>query len=114
MLGCLVAAVGQQRNVLIQEKPCTVTGFAVYFRSASVFDSLAGGSPLGLWSPSVDFAGQTLNTGHFLQPTAMATGQSVIGTPRIVCILYLLMPLCGAMLSIVRPNHLFGTAFSGE
>ena len=100
--------------MLIQEKPRTVEGFAVYFRSASVFDSLAGGSPLGLWSPSVDFAGQTLNTGHFLQPTAMATGQSVIGTPRIVCILCLLMPLGGATLSIVRPNHLFGTAFSGE
>jgi hypothetical protein len=41
----------------------------------------------------VDFAGQTLNMGHFLQPTAMATGQSVMGTPRIVCILCLLMPL---------------------
>ena len=73
--------------MLIQTKHRTVAGFAVYFRSASDFDLLAGGLSLGLWSPSVDFAGQTLNTGHFLQPTAIATGQSVMGTPWIVCIL---------------------------
>jgi hypothetical protein len=33
----------------------------------------------------VDFAGQTLNTGHFLQPTAIATGHSVMKTPWTVC-----------------------------
>ena len=65
--------------------PVKLERLAVYLRPSSVFDSLAGGSPLGLWSPSVDLAGQTLNTGHFLQPTAMATGQSVMGTPRTVC-----------------------------
>jgi len=107
------SVIGQKRNKWQRIAPHGV-GFAVYFLSASVFDSLAGGSPLGLWSPSVDFAGQTLKTGHFLQPTAMATGQSVMGTPRFVCILYLFMPLGGATLSIVSPDHLFGTPFSGE
>lgn len=68
-----------------QKKPRTVVGLAVYLRSLPVFDSPAGGSPLGLWSPSVDFAGQTLNTGHFLQPTAIATGHSVMETPWTVC-----------------------------
>jgi len=36
------------------------------------------------WSPMIDLAGQTENIGHFLQPTAMATGQSVM-----------VFPLCG-------------------
>ena len=91
-----------------------VAGLAVYFRLASDFGSLAGGSLLGLWSPSVDFAGQTLNTGHFLQPMAMATGQSVMGTPRIVCILRLFIPFGGATIFIIRLDHFFGTPFSGE
>jgi len=38
--------------------------------------------PLGGWSPISDLAGQTANTGHFLHPTAMATGQSVMVFPQ--------------------------------
>jgi len=78
--------------VLPKEKPRTVAGLAVYLR-LSPPDSLAGGSALGLWSPSVDLAGQTLNTGHFLQPTAIATGQSVMDTPWTVCPFCLITPL---------------------
>jgi hypothetical protein len=39
----------------------------------SFLDSEAAG-----WSPIRLFAGQTAKIGHFLQPTAMATGQRVI------------------------------------
>jgi hypothetical protein len=67
------------------KKPRTVAGLVAYLRSSLVFDFPACGSPLGLWSPSVDFAGQTPNTGHFLQPTAIATGHSVMETPWTVC-----------------------------
>jgi hypothetical protein len=41
---------------------------------------LAGGFATGggFWSPSVVFSGQIENAGHFLQPTAMATGHSTM------------------------------------
>jgi hypothetical protein len=37
----------------------------------------AGGGD-GFWSPITVFNGQTENAGHFLQPTAMAMGQSTM------------------------------------
>jgi hypothetical protein len=33
-------------------------------------------------SPIADFKGQTEKTGHFLQPTAIAIGQSVMAIPN--------------------------------
>ena len=45
-------------------------------------DLLAGGSAasadFGGWSPRIRVAGQIANTGHFLQPTAMAMGHTVM------------------------------------
>ena len=35
-------------------------------------------SSAGFWSPMILVAGQILNIGHFLQPTAIATGQMTI------------------------------------
>jgi hypothetical protein len=40
----------------------------------------AGFSPWDGWSPITDVSGQTLNTGHLAQPTAMAMGQIFMGT----------------------------------
>jgi len=40
----------------------------------------AGLADFGGWSPNVLLSGQTLNTGHLAQPTAMATGQIFMGT----------------------------------
>jgi hypothetical protein len=40
----------------------------------------AGLSLFAGWSPITDVSGQTLNTGHLAQPTAIAMGQIFMGT----------------------------------
>jgi hypothetical protein len=48
-----------------------LAGFEVGFSSEAA----------SFWSPMTPFSGQTLNTGHFWQPTVMATGQMTMVFP---------------------------------
>src|SRR5687767_3223819 len=53
-------------------------GGAFSFHFTASFTSFAASFTSALKSPITPLAGQTENTGHFLQPTAMATGQIFI------------------------------------
>jgi hypothetical protein len=44
-------------------------------------ESLAEASFSFFWSPIIDLAGQNEKMGHFLQPVAIATGQSIMTSP---------------------------------
>jgi hypothetical protein len=55
-------------------------GLAGGVDAAEGADRAAGFSPWDGWSPITDVSGQTLNTGHLAQPTAMAMGQIFMGT----------------------------------
>jgi len=48
-------------------------GLVAGFGTSASFSGLAG------WSPRTRVNGQTENAGHFLQPTAIAIGQMVMG-----------------------------------
>ncbi len=50
---------------------------------AAFLADFCGGST-SFWSPITVVNGQTLNTGHFLQPTANATGQMTMLKPRVM------------------------------
>jgi hypothetical protein len=64
-----------------------VRGFVAAL-AAGRADTLALTSGVGVgfkgMSPRRRLAGQILNAGHFLQPTAMAIGQMVMGIPLVV------------------------------
>ena len=57
---------------------CTQTG-SYFFGFLEAVGATASGF---FWSPKVLVSGQILKAGHFLQPTAMAMGQMVMGRPR--------------------------------
>jgi hypothetical protein len=57
-----------------------VTGLVlVVLASAALGGAVDGALALGI-SPKVDFTGQTANTGHFRQPTAIAMGQIIMAS----------------------------------
>jgi len=48
------------------------------FGAPESLPAFSAGAPPEGWSPRIDFAGQMENTGHFLHPTAIAIGQTVM------------------------------------